>query len=113
LADKQEIVLKVVPLAISSADNILPIAQVLGGDHPDQAWKDLVNHQIEKLPESPDPKGVLALKANVSFAQSMNLHKLPFILYKQTGTGTIRVITGTLDWDKFCKDAGVSADKSH
>jgi hypothetical protein len=112
LAEGGQIILKIAPLAIQSADSIMPIAQTLGSADPGTAWKNLMDGKIEKLPETPDPKGVMALKDNVTFAQGLNLRTLPFLVYRQGGKGIIRAVKGApKDWEILLKDMGLGEDK--
>lgn len=109
LAANGKIRLHVVPLALTAADHIMAIAQVLGSDDPARSWRDVMDGKLDRLPPSPDPKGAEGLQANTRFAQELKLYKLPFLVYRAQGQGgKIRAIRGLpQDWDKLLSEMGL------
>jgi hypothetical protein len=100
--------LRIVPLALSRIDNVMVIAQILGSDNPSAEWVKAESGQLENLPETPAPKGALGMKANVEFAQSLNLREIPFFVYKNTD-GKLRAVRGLpQDWNKLLAEMGIS-----
>lgn len=99
LAEKGHLRLRVIPLAATTADSIMDVAYVLGGENPAQAWIDLLGGKKPDATGTPETHGVLRMKAIVELAQAMNLRQLPLLVYRtdaqQGKAGTVRIIRGT------------------
>lgn len=111
LAEKNHLVLHIVPLAVSTAETIMDVAMILGSDSPQQSWRDLMDG--EKAPDGTTPAGhgVLQMKATVDLAQELNLRQLPLLVYRSDNGGVVRMIRGMpRDWAGFLSDAGVGQD---
>lgn len=101
LTAENKITLYVLPLGLTTADSILEIATILGSKDPATNWEKLLKGENVLSKETPESTGVIGMKTNVEIAQSLNLRKLPFLVYRDQ-TGKIRLVRGMpKDWNGF------------
>lgn len=102
MTQKGQLNLRVAPLALTTGDSIMTIAMILGHEEPAQAWQDMLEGKDISGEQAPDPKGVLAMKATVEFAEKLKLRQVPFLVYRAGADKKVHIIKGMpKDWAGF------------
>lgn len=107
LASRNQIQLRLVPVAILGTESELLSAQWLSQDDHQEAWLTILANQ--NLPKSSSPSGASAYNHNQRLLTKYKLFSTPILVYRQNGSGTVRIIKGApRDMDIFLKDLGVT-----
>ena len=100
--------LRVVPISLTSAESVMPIATAMGASDPATALKEVMDGKKPAADEPPNPQGVAALKNNADFSQALHLDKVPAVFYRKSEKDPIRVIKGApKDWSSVFKELGL------
>lgn len=103
MAALNKIRLYVIPLATVKPEAVESIARLLGDADRSGAWNKLVHgEELPKTTGPQNPQGVLDLKNNLDFMQTLNLRAVPVLLYHKHNTGVVRILRGMpKDWMAF------------
>ncbi|MDB5478438.1 MAG: hypothetical protein JWM96_933 [Alphaproteobacteria bacterium] len=103
-ASDNRLIFHAVPMA-STANAIMDVATVLGSNDPQKSWQRVMQGQpAAENNEAPDAKKAIAMKATIDLAKRLQLHQLPFIVYRSPGQ-KIRILRGLpKDWPAFLNE---------
>lgn len=107
MAEQNKIRVNIIPLATSKVDDVAVIAQLLGEEDGQGAWRKLVAGEKPDASKLKEPQGALLLKNNLELMQTLQIGTVPLLLYKDAASGKARIIRGLpKDWPLFEKELG-------
>jgi protein-disulfide isomerase len=96
--------LRLVPVAILGKSSEQAVAQLLSQSNLQDAWTRIVKK--ETLTEASQPSGAAGAVLNQKILRDFKLTTTPLLVYRQNGTGKVRLIAGDFpDTEKFFVDA--------